>query len=112
MSSVEELSDLLASTKPPKQLLHATLHAPPYMVDPVVKLTGSFHLPPYNAEEQAAIDRDARRFAGAMKAPLIFTSSTESINVLKLFKVILSRVFAIRCTLPQVEGVGEPLLIF
>merc|ERR1711971_571324 len=26
-----------------------------YMVDPVVKLTGSFHLPPYNAEEQAAI---------------------------------------------------------
>jgi len=59
MSSVEELSGLLASTKPPKQLLHPTLHAPPYMVDPVVKLTGSFHLPPYNAEEQEAI-REAK----------------------------------------------------
>mmetsp|Transcript_5475 Transcript_5475/g.16173 ORF Transcript_5475/g.16173 Transcript_5475/m.16173 type:complete len:217 (-) Transcript_5475:44-694(-) len=66
-------------------------------------------LPP---EEQASIDATARRFAGAMKAPLVFTSSTESINVLKLFKVILSRVFAIRCTLPRVENVGEPLLLF
>ena len=55
MSSVEELSGLLASTKSPKQLLHPTYHAPPYMVDPVTKLTGIFHLPPYNAEEQAAI---------------------------------------------------------
>ena len=55
MSSVEELTDLLASTKPPKQLLHPMLHAPAYMVDPVTALTGSFHGPPYNAEEQAAI---------------------------------------------------------
>ena len=55
MSSVEELTDLLASTKPPKQLLHPKFHAPPYMVDPVSKLAGSFHPPPYNAEEQAAI---------------------------------------------------------
>ena len=29
MSSLEELTDLLASTKPPKQLLHPKLHAPP-----------------------------------------------------------------------------------
>ena len=55
MPSVEELAALLASTKPPKQLLHAKLHAPPYMVDPVTTLAGSFHGPPYNAEEQAAI---------------------------------------------------------
>ena len=55
MATVEELIDLLARTKPPKQLLHPKFHAPPYMVDPVTKLAGSFHLPPYNAEEQAAI---------------------------------------------------------
>ena len=47
--------DLMARTKPPKQLLHPKFHAPPYMVDPVTKLAGQFHLPPYNAEEQAAI---------------------------------------------------------
>ena len=55
MATVEELMDLLARTKPPKQLLHPKFHAPPYMVDPVTKLTGAFHGPPYNAEEQAAI---------------------------------------------------------
>ena len=55
MATVEELMDLLARTKPPKQLLHPKFHAPPYMVDPVTKLAGEFHLPPYNAEEQAAI---------------------------------------------------------
>ena len=47
-----------------------------------------------------------------MKAPLIFTSAHESINVMKLFKVILSRVFDIKCTLPHLTEVGEPLLIF
>ena len=66
-------------------------------------------LPP---EEREAIDRDARRFARAMKAPVVFTSSTESINVLKLFKVILARSFGLTCTIPQLTEVGEPLLIF
>ena len=59
MSGVEELTNLLASTKPPKQLLHPKYHAPPYMVDPVTALTGSFHGPPYNAEEQEGI-REAK----------------------------------------------------
>ena len=66
-------------------------------------------LPP---AEREAIDRDARRFARAMKAPVVFTSSTESINVLKLFKVILARSFGLTCTIPQLTEVGEPLLIF
>jgi len=47
-----------------------------------------------------------------MKAPVVFTSSTESINVLKLFKVILARSFGLTCTIPQLTEVGEPLLIF
>jgi len=75
MSSVEELTDLLASTKPPKQLLHPKLHAPPYMVDPVTALTGSFHGPPYNAEEQAAIgEAKARADASGeqTRADLVF----------------------------------------
>ena len=35
-----------------------------------------------------------------------------SINVQKMFKVILSRVFDLKCTLEKLVEVGEPLLIF
>ena len=58
------------------------------------------------------MDRQARKYARAMRAPLVFTSASHSINVQKMFKVVLARVFALRCTLDQVVGVGEPLLIF
>lgn len=34
----------------------------------------------------------ARKFAKAMKAPLVFTSATHSVNVQKLFKVVLAKV--------------------
>lgn len=85
----------------------------------------------------------ARRFARAMKAPLIFCSTSHSINVQKIFKVrfssararrtlrarditsemltflrfrgqqiILSKAFDLKCTIPEIKGVGEPLLIY
>ncbi|CAM9157848.1 unnamed protein product [Heterosigma akashiwo] len=47
-----------------------------------------------------------------MKAPLVFTSSPHSINVQKMFKLVLSRVFELRCTLQPIKNVGEPLLLF
>jgi Gtp-binding protein of the ras superfamily involved in termination of M-phase len=47
-----------------------------------------------------------------MKAPLIFTSASHSINVQKIFKIVLSRVFDLKSTMETIEGVGEPLLIF
>jgi Gtp-binding protein of the ras superfamily involved in termination of M-phase len=56
--------------------------------------------------------RQARKFAKAMKAPLVFTSATHSVNVQKLFKVVLAKVFDLKCTLDKIEEVGEPLLIF
>jgi len=63
-------------------------------------------------EEQEDITNQARKFAKAMKAPLIFTSSHESINVQKIFKIILSRAFPkhLKCTIPVVSKVGEPIL--
>lgn len=64
------------------------------------------------AEEQADIERQAKKFAKAMKAPLVFTSAHHSINVQKMFKIILSRVFDLRCTLDRITASGEPLLIF
>lgn len=66
-------------------------------------------LPP---EEQEEIDRLARKYAKAMKAPLIFTSASHSINVQKIFKIVLSKVFDLKSTMETIEGVGEPLLIF
>jgi len=65
-----------------------------------------------NPEEQADIDKQARKFAKAMKASLIFTSSPHSINVQKMFKLVLSKVFELRCTLEEISNAGEPLLLF
>ena len=63
-------------------------------------------------EEQEEITNQARKFAKAMKAPLIFTSSHESINVQKIFKIILSKAFPrhLKCTIPQNSTIGEPIL--
>lgn len=66
-------------------------------------------LPP---EEQEEIDKLARKYGKAMKAPVIFTSASHSINVQKIFKIVLSKVFELKSTLETIEGVGEPLLIF
>ncbi len=52
----------------------------------------------------------ARKFAGAMKAPLIFCSAVNSINVQQILKVLLSKVFDLECTVPEISGMGEPIL--
>jgi len=64
------------------------------------------------AEEQKEIDKLAKKYAKAMLAPLIFTSASHSINVQKIFKIVLSRVFELKCTLDEEHRVGEPLFIF
>eukprot|EP01034_Spumella_vulgaris_P029004 gene29004-35976_t len=66
-------------------------------------------LPPEEIEE---IDKLARKYAKAMKAPLIFSSASHSINVQKLFKIVLSKVFDLKSTVAEIVNVGEPLLIF
>ncbi|UZJ53514.1 hypothetical protein CBS101457_002834 [Exobasidium rhododendri] len=66
----------------------------------------------YGKEEQEEVTKQARRFARAMKAPLIFSSTSHSINVQKIFKIILSKAFDLKCTIPEIKEVGEPLLIY
>ena len=60
--------------------------------------------------EYALPRSQARRFAKAMKAPLIFSSTSHSINVQKIFKIVLSKVFDLKCNLEPVSNVGEPIL--
>lgn len=79
----------------------------------------------------------AKRFAKAMKASLIFSSTSHSINVqkvrcnrlypiapyisksdetradpLQIFKIVLAKAFDLKCTIPEIENVGEPLLLY
>jgi Gtp-binding protein of the ras superfamily involved in termination of M-phase len=63
-------------------------------------------------EEQEEITKQARRFARAMKAPLIFCSTSHAINIQKIFKIILSKAFDLKCTIPEIKSVGEPLLLY
>eukprot|EP01087_Luapelamoeba_hula_P019452 TRINITY_DN644_c0_g1_i1.p1 TRINITY_DN644_c0_g1~~TRINITY_DN644_c0_g1_i1.p1 ORF type:complete len:259 (-),score=58.27 TRINITY_DN644_c0_g1_i1:96-872(-) len=64
----------------------------------------------FSPEEQEDITKQARKFAKAMKAPLIFCSANASINVLKIFKIVLARAFDLKCTIDPITAVGEPIL--
>jgi GTP-binding protein of the ras superfamily involved in termination of M-phase len=61
-------------------------------------------------DDQEEISRQAKKFAHAMKAPLIFCSTSHSINVQKIFKIVLSKAFDLQCTIPRITKIGEPLL--
>jgi len=54
----------------------------------------------------------AKKFAKAMKAPLIFVSSKAAINVNKLFKVILGRLLETDVGVEELTAVGEPILMY
>ena len=45
-----------------------------------------------------------------MKAPLIYCSSSHSINIKKIFKVAISKVFHLNCNVPEISTLGEPIV--
>ncbi|KAF8201090.1 small GTPase [Mycena galopus ATCC 62051] len=63
-------------------------------------------------DEQEEITKQAKRFARAMHASLIFCSTSASINVQKIFKIVLAKAFDLKCVIPEIEGVGEPVLVY
>lgn len=70
------------------------------------------HFVNFPREDQEEISNQARRFTKAMRASLIFSSTSHSINVQKIFKIVLSKAFDLKCTIPEIENIGEPLLIY
>ncbi|ORZ13020.1 small GTPase [Lobosporangium transversale] len=64
----------------------------------------------FSKEEQEEVTKQARKFARAMKAPLIFCSTSHSINVQKIFKIVLSKAFDLKCTIPEISESGAPIL--
>eukprot|EP01102_Stenamoeba_stenopodia_P007449 TRINITY_DN2086_c0_g1_i1.p1 TRINITY_DN2086_c0_g1~~TRINITY_DN2086_c0_g1_i1.p1 ORF type:complete len:208 (+),score=53.47 TRINITY_DN2086_c0_g1_i1:238-861(+) len=63
-----------------------------------------------SASDQEEITNLARKYAKAMKAPLIFCSTQLSINVQKIFKIVLSKCFDLKCNIPPITEIGEPIL--
>ncbi len=61
-------------------------------------------------EEQEEITTQARRFAKAMKAPLIFCSASHSINIHKIFKIILAKAFDLKCNVDMITQIGDPII--
>lgn len=61
-------------------------------------------------EDQEEITRQARKYARVMKAPLVFCSTAESINVQKIYKIVLAKVFDLNCTLPEITEIGGPII--
>ncbi|ROW02789.1 hypothetical protein VSDG_01782 [Cytospora chrysosperma] len=79
---------------------------------PILVGTKYDHFVNFPREDQEEISTQARRFAKAMRAALIFSSTSHSINVQKIFKIVLSKAFDLKCTIPEIENVGEPLLLY
>lgn len=62
-------------------------------------------------EKQEEIIRHARKYSRAMdNCPIVFTSSLDSINVNRLFKLVLCIIFGIECEIEQVTDPALPLL--
>lgn len=59
---------------------------------------------------QRAIIQQARVSARAMGASLFFSSVTHNINVHKVFKVIVAKLFDLPCTIPTNLNFGEPIV--
>lgn len=51
------------------------------------------------------------KFARAMKGPVIFTSTSDSINVQKVFKILISKAFDLQVDIPEIRNMGEPILL-
>ena len=63
-------------------------------------------------QEKELITNQAKRFANAIGAPLVYCSSTLSINVKKLFQSVIGSVFGLRPKVEVVDDPSKPVVIF
>ncbi|KZV29524.1 septum-promoting GTP-binding protein 1 [Dorcoceras hygrometricum] len=59
---------------------------------------------------QWTVVTQARAYAKAIKATLFFSSSTHNINVNKIFKFVMARLFNLPWTLERNLNIGEPII--
>ncbi|BAO40823.1 Protein TEM1 [Kluyveromyces marxianus] len=65
-----------------------------------------------DSKYQEEVSRTAMKYAQVMKSPLIFSSTQSSINVQKIFKVVIAKAFNLTLKVPEYKQIGEPLLIY
>lgn len=59
---------------------------------------------------QVAIIRQARFYAQAMGASIFFSSVTHNINIHKIFKVVVAKLFDLPCNIARNLNLGEPII--
>ena len=65
-----------------------------------------------DSEYQEKISKIATLYSQAMNAPLIFSSTSESINVKVIFKIIVAKSFNLKLTIKEIPEIGDPLLLY
>eukprot|EP00249_Psilotum_nudum_P002071 c14911_g1_i1 orf=114-1022(-) len=77
---------------------------------PVIIGTKYDHFVQLPQDIQLAIIRQARFYAEAMEASLFFSSVTHNINIHKIFKVIVAKLFDLPCNISRNLKFGEPII--
>ncbi|SCV02624.1 LAMI_0H01266g1_1 [Lachancea mirantina] len=66
----------------------------------------------FDPEYQVQVSKQSMRYAQAMDAPLIFCSTSHSINIQKIFKVIIAKLYNLTMRASEIKQIGDPLLIY
>lgn len=60
---------------------------------------------------QVKVTDRSLKFSNAMNSSLIFTSSSDSINIQKVFKIMITKIFDLNTDINEYRNYGEPILI-
>ena len=63
-------------------------------------------------EYKDKIMKISQQYAIAMKSPLIYCSSTKSINIKNIFKIIVSKMFSVKCDVKQTNTADTPIILY
>jgi len=65
-----------------------------------------------DTDYQEKISKIATLYSEAMNSPLIFSSTSESINVKVIFKIIVAKSFNLNLLIQEINNIGDPLLLY
>eukprot|EP01129_Flabellula_baltica_P004154 TRINITY_DN141_c0_g1_i3.p2 TRINITY_DN141_c0_g1~~TRINITY_DN141_c0_g1_i3.p2 ORF type:complete len:206 (+),score=46.60 TRINITY_DN141_c0_g1_i3:2033-2650(+) len=60
-------------------------------------------------DHKREVNKKARRTAKAMRAPLVYSSAQFSINIKKIFKIVLSKTFGLNMAIEEMSEFGHPI---
>merc|ERR1711879_715077 len=82
-----------------------TKHAVPFLIGTKYDLYNDLDI-----LQKEDITKHARKFAKAMKAPLIYCSASKAINVKKIFQIIISKVFNVEPRVKELTSENDPII--